>query len=146
MRSIFTFIVLTSYLSPCLYAKEGPAEKVGKSIDKNVESASHYTKEQKEKIINEFNTQLKSLDSEIEKLKAKTTSVAKSAKTEGSKQIEDQIIFLENRKKAIQSEIAQLTSASGKAWDQIKIGIEESFTSLKKSFKKAKDEFTSDSK
>lgn len=144
MKSLI--ILLSVLISVAGFANEGTGEKIGKKVDKTVEDVSDFSKEQKDKIQKEFKDQLAALDKEIADIKAKAKKAKETASDESKKQINDQVEFLEKRKSELKSDFKNLQNSSGKAWDQIKLGFQESMGTLKESFKKAKQEFQSDEK
>lgn len=137
-------LIVMSLLGSVALSNQGTGEKIGQKVDKTIEDVSGYTKEQKEKIQKEFNEQLVALDKEIAEIKAKAKKAKATATSETNKQVNDQIAFLEKRRTELRSEFNDLKKSSGKAWDQIKQGFQESIGTLKESFKKAKQEFQSD--
>lgn len=144
MKSLI--ILLSILVSIAGFANEGTGEKIGKKVDKTVEDVSDFSKEQKDKIQKEFKDQLAALDKEIADINAKAKKAKETASDESKKQINDQVEFLEKRKSELKSDFKNLQNSSGKAWDQIKLGFQESMGTLKESFKKAKQEFQSDEK
>ncbi len=140
LNSVF-FIVC---LSIGALSNEGTGEKIGKKVDQTVNGVSDYSKEQKEKIQKEFRGQLAIVDQEILDIKAKAKKLKSTASEETKKQVNDQIAFLEKRKSELKSDFDSLQTSSGRAWDLIKSGFQDSMGTLKESFKKAKQEFQSE--
>lgn len=136
-------IVVISLVGVFAFSNQGAGEKIGKKVDKTIEDVSGYSKEQKDKIQKEFNEQLNAIDTEIADIKAKAKKAKATATEETNKQVNDQIAFLEKRRSELRADFKALTKSSGKAWDQIKNGFQDSITTLKESFKKAKQEFQS---
>ena len=145
MKFLALFCIF-SFLSA--FANEGVGEqfgkKVGKKVDKTVDDVSDYSKEQKDKIQKEFKAQMKALDKEIADIKTTANKIKTTASEETNKQINDQIAFLEKQRSELASDFNSLQASSGRAWDRIKNGIQDSVGTLKESFKKAKQEFQSD--
>jgi cytochrome c556 len=144
MLKVLLFVALCC--SGTIFANEGTGEKIGKKVDQTVDGVSEFSKEQKEKIQKEFKEQLSALDQEIGEIKAKAKKAKVTATEESKKQMNDQIEFLEKRKSELKADFKNLQNSSGRAWDQIKAGFQESMGTLKESFKKAKQEFQSEEK
>lgn len=144
MKSLIILLFVSfSYL---IVSAEGTGEKLGKKVDQTVDGVSEFSKEQKDKIQKEFKEQLTALEKEIQDIKAKAKTAKQTASAESQKQINDQIEFLEKRRAELKADFKNLQNSSGKAWDQVKLGFQNSMTALKESFQKAKQEFQSDEK
>ena len=141
---IKTILMLILGVSLVVYSAEGTGEKIGKKVDKTIDDVSAFSTEQKEKIQKEFKDQLAALDQEIKDIKASAKKAKATATDESKKQINDQIDFLEKRKAELKSDFQSLQGSSGRAWDKIKTGFQESMGTLKESFRKAKQEFQSE--
>lgn len=86
--------------------------------------------------------QLREWDVEIDELKVKAHLAKADAKDELAKQIEE----LRIKKEAAQSKLQQLQEAGDEAWDDIKAGVEKSWTEMKGAFRSALSKFTDDKK
>lgn len=86
--------------------------------------------------------QLRVWDTEIDELKVKAHLAKADAKDEFAKQIEE----LRVKKEAAQSKLQQLQEAGDEAWDDIKAGVEKSWTEMKGAFRSALSKFTDDKK
>lgn len=82
--------------------------------------------------------QLREWDTEIDELKVKAHLAKADAKDELQKQIEE----LRVQKEAAQSKLKQLQDAGDEAWDDIKVGVEKSWTEMKGAFRSAMSKFT----
>lgn len=82
--------------------------------------------------------QLREWDTEIDELKVKAHLAKADAKDELQKQIED----LRVQKEAAQGKLKQLQDAGDEAWDDIKVGVEKSWTEMKGAFRSAMAKFT----
>lgn len=144
MKSVVLFCVFGMLFYA--FANGGTGERLGKKVDKTVGDVSDYSKEQKEKIQKEFKAQMNALDKEISEIKVKAGKIKTTASEETKKQVNDQIDFLEKQRAEVTSDFNTLQSSTGRAWDQVKDGFQESLGTLKASFKKAKQEFQSEEK
>jgi len=86
--------------------------------------------------------QLREWDTEIDELKVKAHLAKADAKDEFAKQLEE----LRAKKEAAQSKLQQLQETGDEAWDDIKAGVEKSWTEMKGAFRSAISKFTDDKK
>lgn len=86
--------------------------------------------------------QLREWDTEIDELKVKAHLAKADAKDELAKQLEE----LRTKREAAQGKLQQLQEAGDEAWDDIKVGVEKSWTEMKGAFRSAMAKFTSDKK
>jgi len=86
--------------------------------------------------------QLREWDTEIDELKVKAHLAKADAKDEFAKQLEE----LRAKREAAQSKLQQLQDAGDEAWDDIKAGVEKSWTEMKGAFRSALSKFTDDKK
>lgn len=93
--------------------------------------------EDKNSYLQKLATQLQQWDTEIDQLKVKADKAKAGAKTELLKQIDE----LRAQKQTAQSRLAELQAAGDEAWDEIKAGVDKSWTSLKGAFKSAMSKF-----
>ena len=82
--------------------------------------------------------QLREWDTEIDELKVKAHLAKADAKDELAKQLEE----LRVKREAAQGKLQQLQAAGDEAWDDIKIGVEKSWTEMKGAFRSAMSKFT----
>ncbi len=87
--------------------------------------------------VKEIKAKIDDWNKEIDKF---TTKAAK-AKKEAGHAAEEQIETLRKHTKSYQKKFADLQKASGKAWGEIRDGLEEAGDALKDAFKKAKKHF-----
>lgn len=87
--------------------------------------------------VKEIKAKIDEWNKEIDKLAAQ----AAKAKKEAQKAAEGQLAALRKDTKGYQKKYAELQKASGKAWDDIRDGLEEAGDALKDAFKKAKKHF-----
>jgi archaellum component FlaC len=86
--------------------------------------------------------QLQELDTELDELKLKAHLAKADAQDELQKQIEE----LRSKKEMAQGKLKQLQDAGDEAWDDIKAGVEKSWTELRGAFRSAISKFTDDKK
>jgi uncharacterized coiled-coil DUF342 family protein len=94
--------------------------------------------EDKKSYLQKLAAQLQDWDTEIDELKVKAHLAKADAKDEFAKQIED----LRSKRQAMQSKLQQLQDSGDEAWDDIKTGLEKSWTELRGSFRNAMSKFT----
>ena len=86
--------------------------------------------------------QLREWDTQIDELKVKAHLAKADAKDELAKQLEE----LKAKKETAQSKVKELQDAGDEAWDDIKAGVEKSWTEMKGAFRSAFSKFTDDKK
>lgn len=93
--------------------------------------------EDKKSYLHKMADQLKQWDIKIDELKAK----AAKAKAESRAELLSQIDVLRAKKKSVQDKLKQLQEAGDGAWDEMKTGLERSWTEFKGAFTKASAKF-----
>ena len=93
--------------------------------------------EDKKSYLHKMADQLKQWDTKIDELKAKAVKV----KTESRAELLSQIDVLRAKKKSVQDKLKQLQESGDGAWDEIKAGLERSWTEFKGAFSKASEKF-----
>jgi chromosome segregation ATPase len=86
--------------------------------------------------------QLQELDTELDELKLQ----AHLAKAEAQDELQKQIEELRSKKEMAQGKLKQLQEAGDEAWDDLKTGVEKSWTELRGAFRSAIAKFTDDKK
>ncbi len=86
--------------------------------------------------------QLQEWETELDGLKVKVHLAKADAQDELQKQIEE----LRSKKEMAQGKLKQLQEAGDEAWDDIKAGVEKSWTELRGAFSSAISKFTDDKK
>ncbi|MDZ7290157.1 MAG: coiled coil domain-containing protein [candidate division KSB1 bacterium] len=89
--------------------------------------------EDKKSYLQKLAAQLREWDTEIEELKVKAEKVTAEAHTEILRQIEE----LRAKKEVVQNKLQQLQEVGDDAWEDIKVGVERSWTELKGAFRSA---------
>ncbi|MCP4105912.1 MAG: hypothetical protein GY749_10310 [Desulfobacteraceae bacterium] len=92
-----------------------------------------YTEKMKEQF-DEWNTKWKAERSNLE-------AKARNAEAGVKKKYEEQIKTLNKKREDFKQKFEKIQGASGGAWEELKEGLEKSWSALKKSFKKAKSHF-----
>jgi predicted nuclease with TOPRIM domain len=93
--------------------------------------------EDKKSYLQNMAGQLKQWDSEINALKAKIDKAKAESKTELINEINE----LDSKKEKAKSKLKQLHKAGDGAWDEIKTGVEKSWTEFKGAFSNASAKF-----
>ncbi len=96
--------------------------------------------EDKTSFLRKLAVQLQEWDTEIDELKVKAHLAKADAKDELLKQIEE----LRVKSEAAQIKLKQLQETGDEAWDEIKAGMEKSWTELKGAMRSAMAKFTED--
>ncbi len=93
--------------------------------------------EKRSEIQMQLKSQLDSINHDIDSLKAKLSSASQQTK----KDLQSQVDNLDRDRKKVRDDLSRLSHSTGRAWDQVKTGVEEAMSQLSLSFKKAKQEF-----
>jgi uncharacterized coiled-coil DUF342 family protein len=93
--------------------------------------------EDKKSYLQKMADQLKQWDAKIDELKAK----ADKTKAESREEFLKQIDILRAKKKSVQDKLKQLQEAGDGAWDEMKTGLERSWTEFKGAFSNASAKF-----
>lgn len=89
--------------------------------------------EDKKSYLQKLSDQLREWDSDIDALKAKAGKATAESKTALLNEIDE----LRAKKETAQGKLKQLQAAGDEAWDDVKAGVEKSWTELKGAFSKA---------
>jgi uncharacterized coiled-coil DUF342 family protein len=124
-------LIVFSVFQFSLASREGSKvkEKAGETIDATKEYAAAEKKEFEDKL----NAELKDLAESIDELKSKAKKNGQEAKQE----VQDQIKVLEAKRKDVAGKIKKLSQSTGKAWTQMKDGVQTAWDDLKSAFGKA---------
>ena len=113
------------------------AEDVKKETKEAVEAAKELTVQQKEEFQKTMRDELDRMQKEIDRLVFKANQAKKETRAELNKAIGE----LQKKKDATAKKLHDLESASGKAWDDLKSGLNASMDELGKSYKRAQSRF-----
>jgi len=94
--------------------------------------------EDKKSYLQKLAAQLQEWDTEIDELKVKAHLAKADAKDELDKQIDE----LRTKKEAARSKLQQLQDSGDEAWDDIKAGVEKSWTELRGAVRSAMSKFS----
>lgn len=93
--------------------------------------------EDKKSYLQRLAQQLQEWDKEMDELKLKADHAKSGAKVEFQKQLDE----LRVKKDAAQNKFNELQKAGDDAWEEVKEGLEKSWTELKTSFRSAVSKF-----
>jgi len=91
----------------------------------------------KDEYINKMEAQMREWSTEVDKLKAK----ADGAKADMKIKYLDEIEALNKNRAETEEKLQQLRTAGEDAWDDLKSGLEKSYTNLKEALKSAASRF-----
>lgn len=94
--------------------------------------------EDKKSYLQKLAEQLQEWDTEIDELKVQ----AHLAKADAKDALQKQLDELNAKKQAAQIKLKQLQETGDEAWDDIKTGVEKSWTELRGAFRSAMSKFT----
>lgn len=134
MRSlVFVFIIL-GFVGSALATT---AQDVKNDTKKAASTAAQYTSEQKAKVQSELESSLNSMKLQISELRAQANTQGASLKAG----LNEKIAKLEKKQAELQADLAKMKNSSGRAWDQMKQGMNAALKNLSDSYKKAKAQF-----
>lgn len=113
--------------------KQDVKNKVGEAYD----ATKTYTQEQMQAFMKQTEARLEEYEKELDKLQAKAKKLEGDAKANAAEQLK----ALRQKRDEAAKKLKDLSSSGGKAWEQLKSGIDGAMDDLGKSFKKASEEF-----
>ncbi len=120
------------FLFGLLFASNAFATSASDVKDKageTVNTATHYTKEQKDAFVKE-------MDENLTTLKAKIADM----KSHADKSKDENLTKLEGEQKKLEKKISSMKHSSGKAWDKLHAGVTKAWDNIKSSMNDATDE------
>jgi hypothetical protein len=108
--------------------------EIKKNAAKTIDSAVEYTKEQKEEVQVKLQNSLDEISLKIKNLKEKAS--VQSGETK--KSFESQVHKLEVKREQAEKKLLKLKLSTGKAWNEIKLGVSSALSKLADSYEKAK--------
>lgn len=114
------------------------SEDVKKETEEAYQTAVEYTAQQKEEIQAEMRRKLDDYKQKIEQLRAETETLSAEAKAEVKRRLEE----LRTKQQAAEQKLSQLKSSSGKAWNDIKQGLDRAVDDLEQAYKNARSQFS----
>lgn len=112
-------------------------EDVKRELGEAGDTALRYTEQETAELRQQVKTKLAEMDVEIDRMKAKAAEMSGEAKVRMDEKLKD----LSAERAKVEAKLEELGSASGKAWTEVKSGLDQSWTNMKSSFQKATDEF-----
>jgi hypothetical protein len=113
------------------------SEDVKKETKEAYETAVEYSKQQKEEILRQMQAKLDQYKQNIEKLKIKTELMGQGLKADFDRRIEE----LQAKQEAAEEKLSELKSSSGKAWSDIKEGLDQAMLDLDQAYVDARSQF-----
>lgn len=138
MKTILA-ILLISQIS--VAAEKSSVEKVKTKANETIDATKEYASDTKEEYAAKMHEELNKMDKEITELKNKAIEQGRAASQTVSDETSSQLSKVEAKRKALARKLAELDSASDKAWTQMRKGIESAWGDLKTAFKKASSQF-----
>ena len=142
MRLLLIAVVVSSlgWGGPAVAAQKKAdvsAEDVKKETKEALEAAKELTVQQKEEFQQKMRGELDRMQTEIDRLVFKANQAKKETRAELNKVIGE----VQKKKDATAKKLQDLESASGKAWSDLKSGLNTSMEELEKSYARAKSRF-----
>ena len=114
-------------------------EDLKREFGEAADTALRYTEEQTTQLREKVRQQLTEMDAEMARMKAKTDELAGEAKT----RMESRLSELSEERAKVEAKLQELGDSTGKAWTEVKSGLDKAWGEMKASYEKAADEFRS---
>jgi hypothetical protein len=106
-----------------------------------VETTMAYTQAKKEQIQKALAAKVADYEEQLQRLRDQGEELT----AEGKKALDDQVAALQKRKEAFEQKITKLKTSSGKAWEDLKAGIDAAAEDLDRALDEAISRYTSPS-
>jgi TolA-binding protein len=113
-------------------------EDVKKEVKEAYDATKAYTQEQMQAFLEQTETRLAEYKKEIDQLQVMAEKLEGDAKAK----TEQQLTALRQKRDEVSEKLKDLSSSSGKAWEQLKSGIDAAMEDLGNAYKKAAAEFS----
>jgi hypothetical protein len=113
------------------------SEDVKKETKEAYETALEYSKQRKEEILRQMQAKLDQYKQNIEKLKIKTELMGQGLKADFDRRVDE----LQAKQAAAEEKLSELKSSSGKAWSEIKEGLDQAMLDLEQAYVDAHSQF-----
>jgi hypothetical protein len=136
---VLAMIGLLFFVSSCGESTETgvTSEDVKKESKEAYQTAVEYSKQQKEEIVRQMQVKLDEYKQNIEKLKIKTELMGQGLKADFNHRLDE----LQAKQEAAQEKLSELKSSSGKAWDEVKEGLNQAMLDLERAYVDARSQF-----
>ena len=113
-------------------------EDVKKEVKEAYDATKAYTQEQMQAFQEQTEIRLAEYKKEVDQLQAKAEKLEGDAKAKA----EQQLTALRQKRDEVSEKLKDLSSSSGNAWEQLKLGIDAAMEDLGNAYKKAAAEFS----
>ncbi len=114
------------------------SKDVRKEAKEALETTAAYTQQQMEEFQKQVQAELAKYDERIDELQAKAAMLKEEVKAKFDEQIKN----LREKRQVVQSKLEQLQASSGKAWEDLKTGMDAAMEDLEKSYQDAVSHFS----
>jgi predicted nucleic acid-binding Zn-ribbon protein len=144
LRAILLFCLTTALFTACGDENEPATSKPAVSsgdVKKEIRDASEgslaYIRHQRDEYQKQIEAQLKEYDQKLDELEVKAGAVKQEARA----LLNQQIQALREKQRAAHDELDQLSTATGKAWEDLKSGTDAAMEDLAKAYHEALSHF-----
>ena len=131
--SRFLFALLAFGITSAMAGADKVKQKAGETVEASKEFAAETKKEYEEALQKEFND----LSADIKELRLSAKAKGQEAKAE----VKDQLGELEKKREEVAAKMKKLGKSTGKAWTNMKEGVESAWNDLKAAYSKAAKSF-----
>jgi len=145
MKSRIVFVILLAFPMMLMLAcnssedatESTSPEAVKKEVKEAAEAVSALTQQEMDSFVDQMESQLQGLEARVDDLSARAQVLTGEAKTAAEEKIKD----LEEKRKQARKRLEDLKSASGDAWEELKMGLQASVLRLNQALQNAAAEF-----
>lgn len=109
-------------------------QEVGEKTKDAAQTAWQYTKDQKNQVQEDLEQRIRDLKSQISDLKSRSSSAVRA---DWNKSIDS----LEKQQRSLEGKLSRLKKSTGKAWADMRKGVDEAVSKLTEAYEDAKNNF-----
>jgi DNA anti-recombination protein RmuC len=117
--------------------QEVTVDEVKQEFGEAIDTVKEFTVQQKEEYQKEAKRRLKEIKENLEDIKAR----ADKLKTDSKIELKNEIENLDKKKDEAEAALAELTNKSGKAWNDMKSGLDKALDEMDEAYRKALSRF-----
>ena len=133
--SLFIIILLIGLLFSCGQEEKGTMEEVKEETQAALDTASQWTQEQAQKIVQDLQTAVENINEDLKDLRADPPEEA-DIRSEWDKSIEQ----INRSIDQVEEQLSRLKDKSGEEWEKIKTDIDKTLKQIQQEIDKLKNE------
>jgi hypothetical protein len=112
-------------------------DEVKRDASETLKSATAYSQQQKNKLVNDLKAELVIMDAKIAELRNKGSELTSEAKIKWDQKIAD----LNDKRQVVTEKLTEVQNSTAEAWNDVEKGVQSAWAELKKAFQNASSEF-----